>query len=89
MIISTTSSIDGHSISQYLGIVSGTVLALVGIASKGHQKWWDSALKSAQEAMERQATELCADAIIGVKIDMYRSGTADYFYVTGTAVKLN
>lgn len=89
LIVTTTPNVDGRSISQYLGLVSGTVLALVGIASKGHQKWWDPAIKSAQEFMESQAKDLGADAIVGVKIDMYKTGTADFLYITGTAVNLN
>lgn len=88
MIISTTNNIDGKSISQYLGIVSGCVMAGFPGGAKAVQRGWTTAVEGAQKEMISQASSMGADAILGVKIDSHKSGVGDYVYITGTAVKL-
>lgn len=89
MVISTTSTIDGKTVSQYLGIVCGCVVAGFPGGVKAVQRGWTTAVEGAQKEMVSQATNLGADAILGVKIDAHKSGVADYVYITGTAVKLS
>ncbi len=89
MIISTTNTVDGKTVSQYLGIVSGCVIASFAGGAKATQRGWTSAVESAQKEMAAQAGSLGADAILGVKIDAHKSGVADYLCIIGTAVKLN
>ena len=89
MIISTTNSIDGKSVSQYLGLVSGCVIASFAGGAKGTQRGWATAVEGAQKEMVAQAEGLGADAILGVKMDAHKSGVADYLCLMGTAVKLN
>lgn len=89
MIISTTNTLDGKTVLQYLGIVSGCVVAGFPGGAKAVQRSWTTAVEGAQKEMISQATNLGADAILGVKIDAHKSGVADYVYITGTAVKLN
>lgn len=88
MIISTTNTIDGKTVSQYLGIVGGCVVAGFPGGAKAVQRGWTTAVEGAQKEMVAQASGLGADAILGVKIDAHKSGVADYLYITGTAVRL-
>ncbi len=89
MIISTTNFIDGKTVSQYLGIVSGCVIGAFAGGAKSTQRCWTNAVEGAQKEMAAQATNLGADAILGVKMDAHKSGVADYLCLIGTAVKLS
>lgn len=88
MTITTTMAVDDKTITQYLGIVSGCVIMSISGGSKMVQAGWNTGVKNASAAMESQATQLGADAIIGVTLNAYKSGMADYMYISGTAVKL-
>ena len=88
MIISTTNTIDGKTVTNYLGIVTGCVMAGFPCGAKAVQRGWTTAVEGAQKEMVSQASALGADAILGVKIDAHKSGIGDYLYITGTAVKL-
>ena len=88
MIISTTNTIDGKAVTNYLGIVTGCVMAGFPGGAKAVQRGWTTAVEGAQKEMVSQASALGADAILGVKIDAHKSGIGDYLYITGTAVKL-
>lgn len=88
MIISTTNTIDGKTVSQYLGIVSGCMIVGFAGGAKATQRGWATAMESAQKEMVAQADSLGADAILGVKFDTHKSGVADYLCIIGTAVKL-
>ena len=88
MLVSTTTSIENKPVTQYLGLVSGCVIMAIPGGNKMVQKGWNSAVDSAKAEMVAQATQLKADAVIGVKIDAYRSGMVDYLHISGTAVKL-
>ncbi len=89
MIVSTTNTIDGKTVSQYLGIVSGCVIAAFAGGAKATQRGWAAAVEGAQKEMVAQAENLGADAVLGVKIDAHKSGVADYLCIIGTAVKLS
>lgn len=89
MIISTTNALDGKNVSQYLGVVTGCVMAGFPGGAKAVQRGWTAAVEGAQKEMVAQAEGLGADAILGVRIDAHKSGIGDYVYITGTAVKLS
>jgi uncharacterized protein YbjQ (UPF0145 family) len=90
MIITTTHSIEGRPVEDYLGIVMGEAImganifkdlfAAVRDIVGGRAKAYEEALKSArQEAlreMSNRAQSLGADAVIGVDIDYEVLGKA-------------
>ena len=90
MIVSTTHSIEGQPVKQYLGIVMGEAIvganifkdlfAAVRDVVGGRAKAYEDALRGArQEAlreMANKAAELGADAVIGVDIDYEVLGRA-------------
>ncbi|MGY3750291.1 putative heavy metal-binding protein [Vagococcus acidifermentans] len=83
MIITTTNTIDGKTISEYSGIVFGEVITginmfkdigaglrnVFGGRSKGYEDELMSARAEALEEMASRAEQLGADAIIGMKMD--------------------
>ena len=83
MIISTTDSIEGNQITEYLGIVSGDAVMgtnifrdmfagirdIVGGRSGSYEKELRKAKAAALEAPQEEAAELGADAVIGVDLD--------------------
>jgi uncharacterized protein YbjQ (UPF0145 family) len=103
MIVSTTTAIEGRPVREYLGVVSGeTILGanvfrdigaqirnITGGRAAGYEKELRKARETAIAEMEAQATELGADAVIGVDID-YETVGGSMLMVTaaGTAVKL-
>lgn len=83
MIITTTESIEGKKISEYLGIVSGDAVMgtnifrdmfagirdIVGGRSGSYEKELRNAKEAALEALADEANELGADAIVAVDLD--------------------
>ena len=83
MIVSTTASLDGRPVQQYLGIVTGEVIVganifkdlfagirdIVGGRSGAYETTLRSARDTAFEELEAEATRLGANAVIGVDID--------------------
>ena len=83
MIISTTTTIEGRPVSQYLGVVTGEVIVganifkdlfagirdIVGGRSGAYESTLRSARDTAFEELEAEATRLGANAVIGVDID--------------------
>jgi uncharacterized protein YbjQ (UPF0145 family) len=103
MIVSTTTSIEGQPVKQYLGVVAGeTILGahigrdigaafrnITGGRVSGYEKELVKARTSAIEQMEQAAQEMGANAVIGVDIDYETiSGTMLMVTVAGTAVVL-
>lgn len=102
MIISTTPSLDGYKIEQYLGIVSGetiiganifkdffaSITDIVGGRSSAYEKVLREAKAIAITEMEAQARHFGANAIVGVDLD-YETIRDGMLMVTasGTAVK--
>ncbi len=83
MIVTTTTSIEGRPVRDYLGLVTGEVIVGANIFRDlfasvrdivgGRSGAYESALKNArqqayQELME-EARDLSADAVVGVDID--------------------
>ena len=92
MIVTTTPTIEGKRIKEYLEVVFGTDIYLVGGLLGGglvnQETLFGGALKSATEKMIIKAAG--ADAIIGVHTEVLSPGGINSIIVvvTGTAVKL-
>lgn len=104
MIMTTTPQIDGRPIKQYLGIVTGeailganvvrdifaTITDIVGGRSAAYEQELSRARQIALDEAAERATELGADAVVGVDLD-YEVVRQGMLMVTasGTAVKLS
>jgi len=104
--MTTTHSIPRREVEQILGIVSaecvlginifrdvlGTLRDLVGGRSGTHQKALQQARQSCLEDLAQKASELGADAVVGVDLDYNEisgGGKGMLFLVaSGTAVRL-
>ena len=99
MIITTTHSIDGKPVREYLGIVMGESIVgahifrdIVGGRAKGYEDALRGARQEALHEMAMHAQNLGADAVLGVDIDYEVVGNrGSMLMVTsaGTAVKLD
>ena len=94
MIITTTDSIEGHKIGEYLDIVCGSdSYNVAGVFGEGYTKtgktYYRSTLERAISYMKQSAEEKNADAVVGIKI-VNVQGNLNQMIVTvqGTAVKL-
>jgi uncharacterized protein YbjQ (UPF0145 family) len=107
MIVTTTNAIEGRAIAAYKGIVTGKAILgtnifrdlfagirdLVGGRSASYEKVLREARETAIAELEAKASELGADAVIGVDIDYENvstggSGSMLMVSVSGTAVVL-
>lgn len=104
MLVSTTSTLDGLPVAQYLGLVSGeTILGaniirdfmagitdIVGGRSRAYEESLIEAKETAVQEMIERAQALGADAIIGVDLDYETIGQGSMLMVSacGTAVRL-
>ncbi|MFN3759629.1 MAG: YbjQ family protein [Algoriphagus aquaeductus] len=102
MIITTTNNLEGYTIDQYLGIVSGetiiganifkdffaSITDIVGGRSSAYEQVLREAKATAIAEMEMQARQFGANAIIGIDLDYetIRDGML-MVTVSGTAVK--
>ncbi|WP_299764842.1 heavy metal-binding domain-containing protein [uncultured Dokdonia sp.] len=90
MILTTTNSIDGKQITNYLGIIIGTTYTSNTSSSKGmsfkdmfnstkyyenYEKGLEAAKESAFEKLKAQATEKQANAIVGITVDIEMMST--------------
>lgn len=83
MIITTTNSIEGRQIQDYLGVVFGEMISGIdfvrdftagltnffGGRSKSYEEELVDARKTALRELEERAARLGADAVVGVKMD--------------------
>jgi len=83
MIITTTPTIEGHSVREYLGIVTGEAILganlfkdlfagirdLVGGRSAAYEQELQRARQIALAELEQRAAELGAQAVVGVDLD--------------------
>ncbi len=102
--ITTTGSIEGRQITSYLGVVAGeTILGvnvfkditagfrnIVGGRSGKYEEELRKGRDTALEELAGRASEMGADAVVGVKVD-YETVGGQMLMVTacGTAVKLS
>lgn len=104
MIVTTTNSIEGRSVTQYMGIVTGEtiiganlfrdIFASVRDVVGGRSGSYEEVLREAKDTALREMTEkaqrMGADAVIGIDLD-YETIRNGMLMVTasGTAVKLS
>jgi uncharacterized protein YbjQ (UPF0145 family) len=104
MIITTTPSLEGRSIAEYRGLVTGEAILganifkdlfagirdIVGGRSGAYEQELAKARSIALEEMEALAASLGADAVVGVDLDYETVGQGSMLMVTasGTAVRL-
>lgn len=84
MIITTSQTIDGRQITEYLGIVSAAQVMVLAAGNKGVQRGWQTGVDGVTEAMKQQAAILGADAVIAARFEPFGSNIC----ATGTAVRL-
>ncbi len=97
MILTTTNSIEGFKIIDYLGIVTGVsmneqILSVGFSMSKYAKKIQDSVdlvKEKAFQKLRENAKKLSANAVVGIKVEIELT-TSNYAIVsvTGTAVKV-
>lgn len=97
MILTTTNSIEGFKIIDYLGIVTGVsmneqILSVGFSMSKYAKKIQDSVdlvKENAFQKLRENAKKLNANAVVGIKVEIELT-TSNYAIVsvTGTAVKV-
>ncbi|MEL6612446.1 MAG: heavy metal-binding domain-containing protein [Bacteroidota bacterium] len=103
MLVSTTSSLDGRPVTEYLGLVSGEAILganvvrdffagirdVIGGRSGAYERELRKAKDIALDEMTDAAADLGADAVIGVDLD-YQTVGQGMLMVTasGTAVRL-
>lgn len=97
MILTTTNSIEGFSIAEYLGIVSGTSVNMQKMKMTFNmQKYYAGISESIAEVKEKafqelkdNANKLNANAVVGINVDIELT-TSNYVTVTitGTAVSI-
>ena len=103
MIFSTTSTIEGHPIQEYLGVVTGEAIMGANIMRDlfasitdivgGRSGAYETKLKEARDVafneMSAQASRLGATAIVGIDLDyeVVREGML-MVAVSGTAVRI-
>ncbi len=104
MILTTTNSLDGYKIKEYLGIVSGEtiiganmvkdffagIIDIIGGRSGSYEKVLIEAKEIAMQEMEDRAEQLGANAIIGIDLDYETVGKGTMLMVvaSGTAIKI-
>ncbi|NVJ86150.1 MAG: YbjQ family protein [Algoriphagus sp.] len=103
MLITTTNSLEGYKINDYLGVVSGetiiganvfkdffaSITDIVGGRSAAYERVLREAKATAMTEMEMQARSFGANAIVGIDLD-YETIRDGMLMVTasGTAVKV-
>ena len=104
MIITTTPTIEGQPVRQYLGVVTGEAILganlfkdlfagirdLVGGRSAAYEQELQRARQIALSELEQRATELGAQAIVGVDLDyevIGQGGSMLMVSASGTAVR--
>jgi len=105
MIVTTTPEISGRVVRDYLGIVTGEAIMganvfrdmfaglrdIVGGRSGAYEKELRKAREVAMQELEEAASELGADAVVGVDLDYEVLGGSNGMLmvsISGTAVKL-
>ena len=83
MILTTTPSVEGHTIREYKGVVFGEVISgvnflrdfaasirnIVGGRSMSYEEELIAAREQAMQEMSQRAAQLGADAVVGIDID--------------------
>lgn len=103
MLVTTTPTIEGHPIRNYMGLVTGETIIganffkdfmasirdIVGGRSNSYEHVLREAKESAVREMEQRATQLGANAVVGVDLDYETVGASGSMLMVtacGTAV---
>ena len=105
ILITTTQSIEGKQIKEYLGIVNGIVITGFGAfreffagftdtfggASGAYQNEYNKAKEFALNRLKQQAVKLKGNAVVGVRLDFENIGAKgkSMIMVTATGTALN
>lgn len=105
MIVTTTPTVEGRAVAEYLGVVSGEAILganifrdlfagirdIVGGRSGSYEKVLREARDAAVREMAEEAAKRGADAVVGVDLDYETVGQGSMLMVTasGTAVRLS
>jgi uncharacterized protein YbjQ (UPF0145 family) len=104
MLVTTTNTIDGKRIEEYLGIVTGEAILganlfkdifagirdLVGGRSAAYEEELTNARRIALDEMQAHASRLGANAVVGVDLDYEVIGSSMLMVsASGTAVKFS
>ena len=99
MILSTTPHIEGYSIREYKGIVTGETIIganllkdfmagirdIVGGRSSSYEKVLRQAKETAMNEMMQRAQAMGANAIVGIDIDYDTIGKDNYMLMVATS----
>jgi uncharacterized protein YbjQ (UPF0145 family) len=104
MIQTTTPSVEGRAVTEYLGVVTGEAILganivrdlfagirdIVGGRSGAYEEELRKAREIAMEELAAEAAQLGADAVVGIDLDYETVGQGSMLMVTasGTAVRL-
>jgi uncharacterized protein YbjQ (UPF0145 family) len=104
VIQTTTPGVDGRTITEYLGVVTGEAILganivkdlfagirdIVGGRSGAYEEELRRAREIAMEELAAEATQRGADAVVGIDLDYETVGQGSMLMVTvsGTAVRL-
>lgn len=105
MILTTTPTIEGRTIAEYKGVVFGEVVSgvnflrdfaasirnIIGGRSGSYEKELIEARDKAMQELQQRASQLGADAVVGIDIDYEVLGENNGMLMvtaSGTAVKL-
>lgn len=104
MLITTTSTVDGRPVQDYLGVINAQSIIganifkdifaglrdVFGGRSKTYEKVIEQAKEDALRELSQKAQEMGANGIIGVDLDFETVGRGTMLMViaTGTAVRL-
>jgi uncharacterized protein YbjQ (UPF0145 family) len=99
MIKTTTPSVDGRAITEYLGVVTGEAIRdlfagirdIVGGRAGAYEEELRKAREIALQEMEAEASSRGADAIVGIDLDyetVGQGGSMLMVSASGTAVRL-
>ena len=99
MLLSTTSQIEGYTIREYKGIVTGETIIganfmkdlfagirdIVGGRSSSYEKVLRKAKDTAMQEMIERAQEMGANAIVGIDIDYETIGESNSMLMVATS----
>ena len=102
MIVTTTPSVEGYSVAEYFGIVTGEAILganivrdlfagitdILGGRSGAYEKELAKARETALREMEERAAERGANAVIGVDLDYEVINNMLMVSASGTAVRI-
>lgn len=91
IIVTTTPSIEGHTITKYLGLVSyrawaATNIILVGGVNNKNIEKYREFIQQAQDGLRAEAAALGANAVVGVQLLPPDGKLASTMLTSGTAV---